>query len=335
MSIRSSLILLGLLYVLTLSSAHARYGAFTTGAPGDTYVSASLNANTYGTEDFSYGSSNYGSEVMTFETEYSGNGGEMAVGHVFHTEKNSMWKNFRFEGSFEYNNGSTEVSHVKTLVVTPPINGSMGANFPTDFQSTNTFTGDITVMDVNLLIKSDIDTNFWGFIFTPMVGLNYMSLEQDYNLSSIPTSSGSSISSMQLNENLKTTYYGLMAGLHMSVVFNDVFSIFAGGGRSFLQANTTFTGTQTISSSDSNYAFSGRISETDSNVAQRTFFALGAFLNSGFGKIGIVGKMDTLSYAPFVGNPHNVYPGATSRAYIDSKEDMSISSVGLNYTYTF
>lgn len=334
MSTKKFLILLGLISILTCNISWARYGAYTGGGAGDTYISAGANANTFATEDFSYGSINGGSEAMVFETDYSGTGGELTIGHVFDTPKKSMWKNFRFEGNVEYNHGSTEVSNVKTLVVTPPINGAFSSSFPS-FQSTNTFTGDIDYIDVNLLIKSDIDTNFWGFIFTPMVGVNYTNLEQDYNLSSVPTSSGGSIQSMKLNENLNTTYYGLMAGLHVSVLFNETFSIFFGGGRSFMHANTEFTGTQTITSSDSTYAYSGAISETDSAVAQKTFFAIGAFLDSSIGKIGIIGKMDTLSYAPFISNPNYANQGYTSRAYIDSSEEMTISSVGLNYTYTF
>ncbi len=320
-----------LLSFLFAGNLSAHYGAYPGGAE-EIYVSLGAGMSSPSTENFAYGSTN-GSE-MVFDTNYTGGiAGEIAMGYVFPTASESFWKNFRFEASVGYSKSSSESrTGVDSMVDTPVINGAFGASFPS-FQSSNELDATIDFLDIDLLIKSDIDTDFLGIILTPLLGLNVVRLEQDFEFKSTPTIA-SQIDGVTMNENLSSMYYGLRAGTILTIDFNDVFSLFGGGGMVFMQANSDFTGNQTISSSNANYNRTGSISETETETASRTFFLVGASLTTDIGRIEIVGKMDKFDYVPYIKNPTSSTGAVTTRAYIVS-EEMTVQSVGLNYTFVF
>jgi hypothetical protein len=322
---------IGFLFLFAFSSVNCF--AFVGASPGDSgsiYGGLGGVSNNYQLQDFVFGTKNSAAgDNMIFTTEHSGIIPELHFGYVIPTAAESdNFRNFRFEVKAAFGSSNVESNEFGSAIFIPAINGSLPS--VSTGNGTSVLRTDIDIRDIDILLKADIATDFMDMIITPIIGVNILSFDQTYTYS---LSQQFGAVSSALVESLQTNYYGMKVGVMLTLPMSEFFSFYFGGTASYLQANTDFTGRQTITYSGiTPYSFT--VAQTDNQTSTRTQIRLGASLNSEFGQITILASIENLSYVPYINNPTSTQQNITTQARLTT-DTLSATSIGAYYTYSY
>lgn len=319
--------------VLFQSSQALAYYGVAPGDEGDLYVGLGGGFTTFNSRDWIYGARNNGTDALEFETEQSGVMPEIFGGMIFKSPvKDSLFTKFRIFGSAQTGSSDIQNQNVATGTTLPNINGAFNWSFP-NWQSTNILRSEYEIMNIRAGLATDIAIGQTGLFVVPSASFNYTNLKQTFNFTSTPSVAGLGFGTTII-ETLQTTYYGVDLDLTAAYVLNDMFSIHAGAGMSFMQATSDFDGNQTTTGVVTLQTGTGKISQTDNTTSQNTQFHFGAAMHSFFGTFQLIYKIINFQYVPYIENPTSTTVNSFTSAGLGS-DKLTQNSIGLNYSYAF